>query len=182
MARASRPAMPSDDIDAARAAGGALAAGGLSPGSWRTSARAASASSSAPAAPTAGRWRSMRGAAGSTDRGVRVLVQRGRCAPALDALAARAGIAVTFSRPTDHRSIQLKAPGARASPRPMRRTGARSSGSSPPFAAALAAVGYLPSFLASFTATTPRTSPRSSSVPEEAFVQTPGPGAGSALR
>ena len=163
--------MPSDDLDAARAAGGAVAAGG--PVTRELADFCQSGVSVVAGTCGADGWPiAVHGCGCRIDEtgAVRVLVQRGRCLPALDALAAGAGIAATFSRPTDHRSIQLKA--GRAA---VERQGAA-------FRAVLEGVGFPTAFTAPFTDHDAADLAAIVFVPEEAFVQTPGPGAGSALR
>ena len=182
MVRASRPAMPSDDLDAARAAGGAVAAGG--PVTRELADFCQSGVSVVAGTCAADGWPiAVHGCGCRIDEtgAVRVLVQRGRCLPALDALAAGAGIAATFSRPTDHRSIQLKAGRATVAAADAA-DGATAERQGAAFRAVLEGVGFPPAFTAPFTDHDAADLAAIVFVPEEAFVQTPGPGAGSALR
>ena len=180
MPRAYRPAKPSDDIDAARAGNGPL------PGGILTAELAAFCESGISVVVGTRRvdgWPVPVHARGCRVEGgaVRVLVQRSESAPVLDALLAQAGVAVTFSRPADHRSIQLKARAAAV--RAVEAADvAHVERQLAAYRDALAAIGYLPSFLLSFTAHDAADLAAIVFRPEEAFVQTPGPGAGSALR
>ncbi len=89
-------------------------------------------------------------------------------------------IAVTFSAPMSHRTIQLKAPTTKAEQLEpddrvslMRQTDA--------FAAVLGAIGYPPSFVTSFRDRRSLDVCALSFIPNAAFEQTPGPGAGREL-
>lgn len=180
MARARRPARPSDDIDVARAGSGPLAGGVLA---GELAAFCESGISVVVGTRRADGWPVPVHARGCRVDGatLRVLVQRSEGGPVLDALVARAGVAVTFSRPADHRSIQLKA--LRAEVQAVEAADvAHVERQLAAYRDALAAVGYLPSFLVSFTAHDAADLAAIVFRPEEAFVQTPGPGAGSALR
>ncbi len=177
MARASRPAEPGDDLGGAPRRPGdpvltpelaafcesglSIVAGTCSPAGWPL--------------PVHGS-----GCRVAEDGSVRVLVRRRGAAAALAALAGGAGIAATFSRPSDHRSIQLKAARARIEAADAADL-AKSARQLRAFAAALGDVGYPAAFTVPFTAHDPAELVAVVFVPEEAFVQTPGPGAGSAL-
>lgn len=180
MPRAARPARPGDEIDAARAGRGPLAGGVLAA---EFAAFCESGISIVVGTRRADGWPvPVHGRGARVDgRTVRVLVQRRESGGALDALAAGAGVAVTFSRPADHRSIQLKARGAEVRAVEAADVSAVERQLAD-YRDALAAIGYLPAFLATFTAHDPADLAAIVFRPEEAFVQTPGPGAGSALR
>jgi len=180
MPRAIQPARPSDDIDAARAGSGPLAGGVLAPeiAAFCESGLSVVVGTRRPDGwPVPVHARAVR-VAGDT---VRVLVQRSESAPVLAGLAAGAGVAVTFSRPADHRSIQLKAPGAAIDACDAADVAAVERQLAA-YRTALAAMGYPPSFLLSFTAHDAADLAAIVLRPEAAFVQTPGPGAGSPLR
>lgn len=177
MARASRPAEPGDDLGGAPRRPGdplltpelaafcesglSIIAGTCSPAGWPL--------------PVHGS-----GCRIGADGSVRVLFRRHGAAAALAALAAGAGIAATFSRPSDHRSIQLKAARARIEA-PDAADLASSARQLRVFREMLEGVGYPPAFTVPFTGHDPSDLVAVVFVPGEAFVQTPGPGAGSAL-
>lgn len=179
MGRAQRPARPSDDIDAARDGNGPIAGGVLAA---ELAAFCESGISIVVGSRRADGWPVPVHARGCRVTGgvVRVLVQRSESGPVLEALAGRAGVAVTFSRPADHRSIQLKAARAEvaASDAADAAAVARQLAG---YRDGLAAIGYRGSFLAAFTAHDATDLAAIVFRPEQAFVQTPGPGAGSAL-
>lgn len=121
------------------------------------------------------------GARARPEASVRVLLR----GPANRELAAavRAGspVAVTFSRPSDHRSVQLKA--ARATViEPAAEDLAALAGQTAVFREALLAIGYSPAFAALYGAYSPGEVIAVRFVPERAFVQTPGPGAGGEIK
>lgn len=96
------------------------------------------------------------------------------------AIAAGAQIAATFTRPYSHRSIQLKAARAdivRLSPQdgPAAFVQARA------FRDELVSVGYAEALASGYTRFEPHELAAVEFLPEAAFVQTPGPSAGSAL-
>lgn len=111
---------------------------------------------------------------------VRILSRRTPNGALLQALADGAGLAVTFTLPTTHRSIQLKASGGRiATP---------AASDYPVVAAQMAALcadiiacGYAESLAAGYCAFEPHDLAAIDLLPDCAFVQTPGPGAGSKL-
>jgi hypothetical protein len=110
----------------------------------------------------------------------RVTVPRAANAPLLNALAQGKGIAVTFSQPTTHKSIQLKGTSARLGTvraEDKRDTVDQRAG----FARELLAVGYPEAYVQMFCAHDPRDLAVLSFTPTEAFLQTPGPNAGCAL-
>jgi hypothetical protein len=98
-----------------------------------------------------------------------------------ETLANGAGLAVTFTQPSTHRSIQLKAAGATVAA-PGVSDGPAVAVQTAGFRSELVARGYPETFAVAFTAFEPHELAAVDFVPEHAFVQTPGPSAGSALR
>lgn len=111
---------------------------------------------------------------------VRILLSRSANEALLRSLAAGSKIAATFSRPADHRSIQIK---GRAAWRVPLRAGdeellaAQCAG----MARELLDVGYSDALAAGYCAFDLADIAAIAFTPERIFVQTPGPGAGSAL-
>jgi hypothetical protein len=111
---------------------------------------------------------------------VRVLLRKQANLGLLEAIAQGGAIAVTFTRPHDHRSIQVKAPSgrivdARADdvPEVVRQcAGMRDE---------LMGIGYDPVLSAAYVAFEPSELIAIELNPDRVFVQTPGPGAGSEL-
>jgi hypothetical protein len=111
---------------------------------------------------------------------VGVLLRKPANLALLDAIEQGGPVAVTFTRPRDHRSIQIKARSARI-------TSARAE--DPPEIARqcarmrdeLIGAGYTPAFSAAFVAYEPKEIVAVELSPDRIFVQTPGPGAGSEL-
>jgi len=96
------------------------------------------------------------------------------------AIASGAPVAATFTRPSTHRSIQLKAPRAelvRSAPP----DGPSAILQTRAFADELVRAGYPARFAAAYTRFEPHELAAFAFLPENAFVQTPGPSAGSAL-
>lgn len=112
---------------------------------------------------------------------VRVLLRQPSNTALLQALRDGAGLAVTYTRPTNHRSIQLKAANARIAA-PTASDGTASIAQSAAFRADLIEDGYTESFAEAYCAFEPHELAAIDFVPEQAFVQTPGPSAGSALQ
>lgn len=111
---------------------------------------------------------------------VRILLHRPSNGPILQAIARGAAIAATFSKPFNHRAMQLKA--ARATVAEPTETDALVSGDqTAALAADLVDVGYAPAFAQGYVAFEPAELAAIDFLPERAFVQTPGPRAGSAL-
>jgi len=100
---------------------------------------------------------------------------------AITASAQSAGaIAVTFSAPLSHRTIQLKAGSSRVEQlEPEDRISVERQMDA--FAAVLRALGFLPPFVQAFCDNRSERIDVLSFVPEVAFEQTPGPGAGREL-
>jgi hypothetical protein len=111
---------------------------------------------------------------------VRVLMRKPANLALLDAIAQGGPVAVTFTRPRDHRSIQIKAKSARITsvhaddpPEVARQcAGLRDQ---------LIGGGYSPAFSAAYVAYEPKELVAMEFSPDRIFVQTPGPGAGSEL-
>lgn len=111
---------------------------------------------------------------------VRVVLRSGPGRPVLEAVAAGRPVAVTFSQPGSHRSIQLKADVAEvcaAEPGDEAAAGAQSR----VFRDLLIATGYSERFAGVYCSAGDDTAAVVAFVPASAFVQTPGPGAGSRL-
>lgn len=179
MARAPRPARPSDDLEARRD-GPVLAGGMLAPelaDFCQSGLSVVFATRGPDGWPIPGRASGCRIEA---DGAVRLVAQRGKCLPALEAIAAGAGVAATFSRPSDHRSIQLKARRATVAPA-LSADVAAAERQAAGFREMLAAVGHPEVFTGPYTALGDEMVVVAFR-PEAAFVQTPGPKAGSALR
>lgn len=111
---------------------------------------------------------------------VRVLLRKPANAALMNAVAQGRPIAVTFSRPQDHRSIQIKAKAARVAavrpddlPEVARQTaGMRDQ---------LIGCAFDPMLAAAYVSYEPGEVVAVELKPERVFVQTPGPGAGSEL-
>jgi hypothetical protein len=115
------------------------------------------------------------------DGEMRVVLRESSNLRLLDALRDGARLAVTFTQPTTHRSIQLKAPGARLvaanasdAPAAIVQTAA--------FRRELMEIGYDDTFAAGYCGFETHDLVTITFRPEQAFVQTPGPSAGSALQ
>ncbi|NKX44638.1 hypothetical protein [Roseicyclus persicicus] len=114
-------------------------------------------------------------------RVLRVFVERRRHEALLGAVAAGSAIAATFSRARDHRSIQVKAPAAQLgdpSPDDLPEI-ARQCGL---LLDELLELGYTRPQAIAYTAFDPDGLAVVEFIPERAFTQTPGPGAGAELR
>ncbi len=96
------------------------------------------------------------------------------------AVIAGAAIAVTFTKPETHRSIQVKAPRAALVPITCE-DGPATVTQTAHFSAELIDVGYTKELALHYSAYEPFDLCAIQFMPETAFVQTPGPSAGSAL-
>lgn len=96
--------------------------------------------------------------------------------------SAQAGgpIAVTFSAPISHRTIQLKAPSSRLEQLESQDR-INVDAQMDAFAGVLRALGFPPPFIESFCANRSKSISVLSFVPQAAYEQTPGPGAGREL-
>lgn len=112
---------------------------------------------------------------------MRVLLHLDANRPAVTVIAAGAGVAATFSRPSDHRSIQFKARRAEVAEADAadRASLVRQRAA---YREALAVCGYPVAFTDALIPHDLDDLIAIAFVPDEAFVQTPGPGAGDALR
>lgn len=96
------------------------------------------------------------------------------------AVAAGAPIAATFTKPYSHRSIQLKADRAEIV-RPAPPDGPAAFAQTRAFREELVSVGYAETLASGYTRFELHELAALEFVPESAFVQTPGPSAGSSL-
>ena len=108
---------------------------------------------------------------------LRVILRQPANRSLLAAVEAGSPIAATFSRPRDHRSIQLKAMHGLVLASTAEDLSAAATQAAS-FRDALVAVGYTPAFAALYAVYAPGELAVLSFMPEQAFVQTPGPGAG----
>lgn len=111
------------------------------------------------------------------DGRVRVLLRRPANLALLEALGAGGAVAVTFSRPRDHRSIQVKASRARIVPcraEDLPELARQCAG----MRDELVGAAYPPAFAAAYAAYEPGEVAAIELAADRAFVQTPGPGAG----
>lgn len=111
---------------------------------------------------------------------VRILLREPSNEGLLQAVERGGGVAVTFTQPSNDRSIQIKAVRAHVAsltaadgPTVLKQAAA--------FRLALMGVGYSEAFAAAYCAYEPHELVALDFMPERAFVQTPGPSAGSAL-
>ncbi|MCU9850522.1 hypothetical protein OEZ60_21315 [Defluviimonas sp. WL0024] len=111
---------------------------------------------------------------------VRVIYREPANAAFQRAIATGAPIAVTFTKPYSHRSIQLKAPRAEIV-RPAPPDGPAAFSQARAFRDELVAIGYAESLATGYTRFEPHELAALEFLPDRAFVQTPGPSAGSAL-
>ena len=121
------------------------------------------------------------GARVSADRRtVEVFIDAERMAAVVRDLRAGSPIAVVFSEPGSHRTIQLKAPGARVEPLAVGDE-ALVARHVQGIVAHLAPLGYAPAAMRMYFGYTPQHLVRIVFAPTDAFAQTPGPGAGARL-
>lgn len=181
MSDAAVPASPADDLSAYQGGHGRIAAG--SPISVELADLMQSGISvtlavvTADLRPIAGFALACRIDAAGT---VRVLLRKPANVALINTVAQGGPIAVTVSRPQDHRSIQIKAPTARiAAVRPgdMLEIARQTAG----MRDQLIWCGYDPVLSAAYVAYEPGEVVALDLKPERIFVQTPGPGAGSEL-
>jgi hypothetical protein len=180
MSRAYIPAAPADDLSARRSRDDRIAEGSVISSelsAFMQSGIAVSVASVAAGHPIAGIALACRIDPTGT---ARVLLRKPANLALLDAIAQGGAVAVTFARPRDHRSIQIKAGSARI-------TSVRAD--DPPEVARQCAnmrdemigAGYSPPFSAAYVAYEPKELVAIELSPNRIFVQTPGPGAGSEL-
>ena len=109
------------------------------------------------------------------------LLVASQCGTLLEQLRAGGPIAVVFTEPPTHRALQLKAPGARvaeATPTDW----ATATRHQQQFAAAIEALGFGHDFACAIHSWRPGDMVAAHFRPSEAYDQTPGPNAGSALK
>ena len=112
---------------------------------------------------------------------VRLVLPRKPNGPLLQAIAQGKGIAATFTLPSTHRSIQLKGPSAKICP--LRADDKRhAADQSAGFVRELITIGYPEVFAQALCGYDARDLAALSFTPTQAFQQTPGPDAGSALQ
>jgi len=180
MPRAASPSTPSEELEARRRWDGPVIAGVLTQELAEFCESGVSiviAARGADGLPIAGVARACRI---TRDGRMRVFLPEAANAALLGALAQGSPFAATFSAPRNHRSIQVKASVARqvemaageldAVDRQVRT-----------FASELVFVSYTPRFAAAYTAYRPDDIVAIEFSPHDAFVQTPGPGAGEQL-
>lgn len=180
--RASQPASASEEVVARQRWTGATLAGGvltIELADFCASGVSIVLASCGPAGrPVVGRGLACR--IGGEGR-MRIVLRRSSNHALLDALASGWHIAATFTQPTTHRSIQIKAKGATVS-EPEVADGPAVMAQTLAFRRELVDVGYPDIFAATYVAFEPHELVALDFLPEQAFVQTPGPSAGSALR
>ena len=111
---------------------------------------------------------------------VRILVRRSSNARLFQAVEERAPLAVTFTRPTTHRSIQLKAAGAQMAGLAPEDVAAAASQAAA-LRSELIEDGYTATFATGYCAFAADDLAALDFIPSEAFEQTPGPKAGTPL-
>ncbi len=114
--------------------------------------------------------------------GMRIIVDRAACAPLLAAIEAGGGIAATFSRALDHRAFQVKAAEARLLPADPDDE-AEVARQVAVLRDELTGIGIPPDLASAYVglALGLQACAAIAFMPQSAFVQTPGPGAGTAL-
>ena len=117
----------------------------------------------------------------ASDGEMRVVLRESSNLRLLDALRDGARLAVTFTQPTTHRSIQLKAPGAGLVAANVS-DGPAAIGQTAAFRRELMEIGYSETFAAAYCSFEPHDLVTIAFLPAQAFVQTPGPSAGSVLQ
>jgi hypothetical protein len=174
-------ASPADEIDARRKWAGATLAGGVLTADMAAFCQSgvgiALASRDAEGWPVLSRGRGCRIDANGR---VRVILRSGSGAALIEAVAAGRPLAATFSQPGSHRSIQLKAGSGEvctADPADAPAADAQSA----VFRDLLIAAAYPEVFATTYCSAGGQPPAAIEFVPEAAFVQTPGPGAGSRL-
>lgn len=111
---------------------------------------------------------------------MRIVLRNSSNGALLKALGRGARLAVTFTQPTTHFSLQLKSPSARIVPADALDVPA-AHGQTAKFRQEIMAVGYSECFAAAYCGFEPHDLLTITCTPEQAFLQTPGPSAGSAL-
>lgn len=180
MPRAARPAAPADDLIAAEKSRGEPSRGKLTAelaAFCQSGISIVLGSRGADGRPVAGRALAC---TVSPNGAVRLMMARRPNQKLLEALARGGAIAATFTRPQNHRSIQLKSARARTVD-PGANASALVDAQCANFRSELTNVGYSESFAATYCAWNADDLIAVEFTVDAAFVQTPGPGAGSAL-
>jgi hypothetical protein len=182
MSSASVTATPSDELASRRAWTGATLANGVLTGDiarfCQSGLAVVMASCDSDSRPVVGR-----GLACRIDQAgkVRLVLRADSNRELLLAIARSGTIAVTFTQPSTHRSLQLKARGARTTETEPT-DGRLAELQTAAFKAELIEDGYWEDFAERYCAFDAGRLAAIEFVPEQAFVQTPGPGAGSPLQ
>jgi hypothetical protein len=180
MVRADRPATPSEDLEARRNWAGPVIAGVLTEDLARFCQSGVSVvlGTRADGLPLAG---VALACIVNPSGKIRILLREPANTALLRAFESGAGIAATFTEPRTHRSIQLKAVSARqvAATEQDLVSVARQIAI---FKSELESAGYSAELTSHYSAYRPDEIVAIEFTPREAFVQTPGPGAGSALK
>jgi hypothetical protein len=111
---------------------------------------------------------------------IRILLRQTSNGLLLQAVERGGGIAITYTQPSNDRSIQLKSARARIAPLTAE-DGPAALRQAAAFRVALMGIGYSEAFAAAYCAYEPHELVALDLMPEQAFIQTPGPSAGSAL-
>lgn len=111
---------------------------------------------------------------------VTLFLHRSLNASVLRAITAGSGLAATFTRPETHRSIQLKSDHAREVAVPASALD-EIEAQAAAFRHELVSIGYSEAFASDYCSVVAKELTAIAFSPQRAFVQTPGPGAGSAL-
>ena len=134
------------------------------------------ASCSAALLPAVSRAKGCRVVRGSPGR-LRLLVAASECPELIDAVRSTHALAVTFSHPTRHRTLQFKGRDARVDlPEPLDLAAAAAYERS--FGETLAGIGFPRAFTHAFLSAGASDLQVLEFTPTDAFQQTPGPGAG----
>lgn len=181
MPHAESPATPADDIVARREwRGTTLANGTLTPqlAAFCQRGVAVIIATCVEGRPMAGRGFACRIDEAGT---VRILLRRTGHEAMLAALRGGAQIAATFTQPTEHRSIQLKGKGATESPATVA-DGMALAVQSREFRDRMMQIKFSEAMANGYSSADPEDIVAIDFVPDEAFVQTPGPSAGCELK
>ncbi len=114
-------------------------------------------------------------------RELRLMLRRPANAELLDAIVQGSAVAATFSRPRDHSAVQLKGRAGTVVPADTEDIAALAAQTAQ-FRDVLIGMGYSPAFSALYGAYQVQEIVTVPLMPARAFVQTPGPGAGSEIR
>lgn len=182
MPHAHRPSRPPEELSARRVHSGATLAGGVLTDELsqfcQSGVSVVLASCDENHRPVVGR-----GLACRIDQAgkVRLVIRKDSNLCLLRSIAQGGGLAATFTKPTTHRSIQLKASFARIGATAPQ-DGEAATRQTAALTANLVEDGYWDAFAAHYCAFERDELTVLEFIPERAFVQTPGPGAGSPLQ